>query len=65
MNKKLFKSEIHIKSHQGLGINQDRTIYVVAENQVEASTWLQSKFKDSEVKAIEKIDGDVTIAGKK
>ena len=56
---KLFKSEVFIRTVDGLGINQNKTVYVLADNSAKASEKITDKFSDSNVKTVEQVDGHV------
>jgi len=53
---KLFKVDIFIRTHGGLGINQNRTVYSVAKDSVVASALVKEKFHDSDITNISAIN---------
>ena len=61
MIKLLFKGKVHIKSHMGLGINQDKDVYVIASNPEEAAKSISKHFSDSTLKSVEHVQGEVVI----
>ncbi len=58
----LFKCEVFIKTLVGLGIDQNKIIFVVAKDNVEASDTLTKKFNDSEIKNISLMNEPVFIS---
>ncbi len=56
---KLFKCEVFIRTVDGLGINQNRTVYVVAVDSADVCVKVSEKFTDATLKTIEQIEGYV------